>query len=202
MKKFITKKLTFFAFLSSLIGFAHSGLETNAATNKKKETDITFSNVEKGTTLTLKGPKDTMLYSEVIDSSGQYTKSFDFTLVPEGDYYFELDKDLEITIIPLKVSTDEVEIHDADETKFYKPIVTVKDGNKVLISQLSLNQKPLKIEVYYEGSYGKELIFQETLKNQQVLDRIYQLKQEDNNSGHFKVVLSSEGRVFTKDISL
>ena len=174
----------------------------NHSGKDKKITSITFKNVKAGSLLTLKTMAGEEMYSEVIKTSGVFTKQFDFTLLPEGDYAFELEKDFEIQIKPLTISANEVSLNSDDESVFFKPVVNIRD-NKILISQLALNSKPLVIKLYYteKGKY-EVLLYNDTYQNNEeyIIEKVLSLSK--NYRGKYRVVLSSNNQEYSEIFNL
>ena len=120
----------------------------------------------------MKNINDQIIYKEEILESGNYSRKFDFALLPEGIYFFELIKEIEINTKSIKVDSNSVIFFDEIVSKFFKPSVTLK-GSKILISQLSLNKQPLKIKLFYEnGIGGYDLIYTDTLSGKVVLNTV------------------------------
>ena len=67
--------------------------------NEPKVTSIDFKKVQPGSKLSIKDARGSVLYKESIVKTGDYSKGFDLTSLPNGNYYFELDTKLEILII-------------------------------------------------------------------------------------------------------
>ena len=167
-----------------------------------KNTTLSIHNVKQGQQLVIKDSNGVVLYKELIDRSGMYNKGFDLTALPNGEYYFELDKDTEIHVIPFKVHSNSVEFLKEKETKFFKPVVRFKD-DKILLSRLSFDKKPLEVKIYYDdysGYGGYELIHSEAFKDTKIVERVYQL--DKAKKGAYKVVVKTEGREFTDTMTL
>ena len=88
-----------------------------------KETALTLKNVKKGDLLSIKDYNGIVLYKELINFSGTYRKGFDLTALPNGAYFFEVDKNLEIKTIPFTVNSNKVEFNKDAEVITYKPYV-------------------------------------------------------------------------------
>ena len=164
-------------------------------TNNIKATVLTLENVDEGQQLLIKSVNGTILYKEEIKKEGYYQKEFDLTSLPNGNYFFELEKDMEIQIIPFNVSSTNVKFAKENEVKIFKPLVKSKN-NKLYFSKLSLDQKPVMVEIYYNNANSYESIFSEKIENTQVIERIYSLDKE--KSGTYKVITKSDGRVYTQ----
>lgn len=199
MKNTIKNNLLFAALFTVLFSFANEN-PSFLKENKAKESYVTFNNVKKGSLLRLKDASNKIIYKEEIKVSGQYIKKFDFTFLPSGNYYFELEKDLAINTKPFKVNTNSITFDDKKATDFFKPIVTLK-GSKLLISQLSLNKQPLKLKLFYENGIGDfDEIYNQTLSGNIILESI--LKLSEKRKGQYKIVLYSENHMFVEVFNL
>ena len=196
MKNLIKNSLVMVVLFTTLLGNANSSLKNSKDDTK---TTLTLKDVKRGNKLSIKDAFGIVLYNEMIENSGNYIKGFDLTKLPDGAYFFELDKGLEIKTIPFKVEATIVKFEKDMETVIYKPFIRSEE-NLVYVSKLSLNKQPLKIEVYFNNidSYGFELIHSETLENSQNIRRVYNL----NEKGNYKIVTKTEGRTFIDYVQL
>jgi hypothetical protein len=201
MKKEVKKGILLVTMLAAMISYA-SEPSTFEKKNEIKTTTLSIHSVKLGQQLIIKDDNGLVLYRELIKQSGTYNKGFDLTALPNGNYYFELDKDVEIRVIPFKVYLNTVEFLKEKETTFFKPVVRFKD-NKILLSRLSLDYKPLEVNIYYEGyssSSSYELIHTEKFKDTKIVERVYAL--DKSKKGMYKVVVKTEGKVFTETMTL
>ncbi|MEN3323899.1 hypothetical protein VP395_09180 [Mariniflexile soesokkakense] len=170
--------------------------------NDAERTSLTLNNVKQGNLLSIKDDNGIILYKELILQSGIYTKGFDLTSLPNGGYIFELDKDVEIQTIPFTVLSNTVTFKKEMETTIFKPVTRVK-GDVVYVSRLSLNKAPMEIAIYFintESVFSKpELMYSEKIKDTENANRIYKLT--GKNKGNYKIVFTTEGRIFTKEIN-
>ena len=164
-----------------------------------KKTALTINDVKEGNLLSIKDKNGLILYKEVIEESGVYKKGFDLTELPNGYYYFELDKGFQIKTIPFIVRNNDVLFNKEKETTFFKPSIRVKDS-RVFVSKLCLKEEPVKIELYYLGNGDAELIHEELIENTKTIERIYKL--DEKEKGSYKVVYKSEGRVISNYINI
>lgn len=120
--------------------------------------------------------------------------------MPDGEYTVELDKDVQIVIIPFTVSSNTVTFQKENETVVYKPMVRL-DGNHLFVSRLSLDVQPLQIKLYYTESIqqGRTLIYKEDIKNTKIVERVLQLSKE--KKGTYVVTFESQGRTFTEYVN-
>ena len=164
-----------------------------------KKTALTIKDVKEGNLLSIKDNNGITLYKEIIEESGLYKKGFDLTELPNGYYFFELNKGLQIKTIPFIVRNNEVLFNKEKETTFFKPTTRVKN-NRIFVSKLSLKENPVKIELYYLGNGDAELIHEELIENTKTVERIYKL--DEKKKGTYKIVYKSEGRVISNYINL
>ena len=157
-------------------------------------TAVSIDSVNEGSLFSIKDSNDVILYSEHIKETGTYSKWFDLTNLPDADYFFELDKQDEIRVIPFIVKENVVEFVKDAEYEIVKPELTVKN-DRVYISKISFEKQTWEIDVYYENS---DLAFSETLKNTQIINRVYDFG--NSRKGNYTIVFRSEGRTFSNDI--
>jgi hypothetical protein len=187
MKTTIKNSLVVMAMLGAITGYANF-----KPTDVLNETIIKLDNVKEGQRLLIKSKTGTILYRESIRKTGLYKKEFDLTALPNGDYFFELDKDLEITIIPFNVKDAQVIFKKEEEKSIFKPVIRTED-NILFVGKLSLNKEPMKIEIFYDsGDY--ELIHTEEVSGTQNIEKVFNLLK--NIKGKYKVVCTTEGREF------
>lgn len=201
MKKEIKKGILLVTIMGTMLSYASKpyAFEVN---NEIKKTMVVINSVKEGQVLVIKDYFGVVLYKELIEKTGDYTKGFDLTALPDGNYYFELDKDLEIQVIPFNVRANKVEFHKEKETKFFKPIVRFNE-NKILFSRLSLDYKPLTLKIYYDdfsGNSNYELIHTDKFDNTKIIERVYALDKEKR--GKYRIVVQTEGHEFSKTMTL
>ena len=192
-----TKKgILMVALLATVTGFADDS-NINLITKGDKKTAVTLVDVKQGHLLTIKDVNGLTLYKETIEKSGVYSKGFDLTALPNGDYFFELDKDVEIKVMPFFVSSNNIKFDNSKEVIFFKPITRI-ENDLVYISKLSINKEALSISVFFETPLKEsELVYYEKIDNGTMLSRIYKLERK----GNYKIVYHSQGREFTEFIN-
>ena len=191
MKKVFKNSLLVIIMINLMDSYAYSNVHKNDSNESK--TSINFDRVKKGQKLIIKSKEGTIVYKESLNKSGTYRKEFDLTSLPNGHYYFELDKDLEIQITPFIVQNAKVNFKKEKTRSIYKPIVTTQE-NVVSINKLSLNLEPLEINIYYDSG-NHELIYTEKIKDKNNIQRVYRLLKSVN--GKYKVVCTTQVRTFT-----
>ncbi len=190
------------ALIATTMGYAN---ETSfiITANDDKLTTLTMDNVEEGNLFSIKNHTGVTIYKEQIQIEGIYTKEFDLTSLPNGDYFFELDKQIEITSIPFNVYSGIVTFNKAAKETIFKPVTVIKDNDIVVVTKLSLNLEPLKIHIYYRGNgtYDEyELVYSESIKDTKTIERAYKLSGL-KEKGSYKMVYLTEGREFVKHIN-
>lgn len=184
------------AMSATVMGFAND-FNSTIINKGAKKTAITFINVKKGNVLTIKDSYGTTLYKELLDHSGIYTKGFDLSELPNGDYIFEMNKDLEINTVPFTVSSNNVVFDKENESKIFKPLTRVKD-DLVYVSKLALDNESLNIKIFFETEnedFG--LVYSEIISENKMISRVFKLSQK----GNYRIVYHSQGREFIENIN-
>ena len=181
------------AVLASLISNAKETTPSNDIMVIEK-TALTLNNVKAGNVLTIKDLNGTILYKEQIKISGTYKKGFDLTALPEGNYTFEIDKDLEIQTIPFTVANNIVFLNKDEETSTFKPFVR-KVNNLIYVTKLAPNKEAMTISIYSNNN-SEELIHTEKVEGVQTIEKVYKLKQ-----GDYKLVFKTNDKEFTEFIN-
>lgn len=188
------------ALLATVMGYANDAL-FSITKDASKRTVLTLADVSVGNLFTIKDKNGLVLYKEAIQETGIYQKGFDLTALPDGSYFFELDKDMEVTTIPFTVNASEVTFNKANSETVFKPYTRVED-DLILINQLSLNKAPLEVHIYGEGGrYNNtfQLIHSEILNSKDTfIKKVYKIT--DFKEGNYKIVYKTEGKTFVEFI--
>jgi len=137
-----------------------------------------------------------VLFEEHIKTDGIYKRGFNLASLPDGEYSFEIDKDLEIKTIPFVVKNNTVVYSRNDERSIFKPYVK-QNNNSVYITKIAPHSEPLKIDIYANYNGNLSLIYSELVKNTKTIEKAYRLEK----NGQYKITLSSDGRTYTKFIN-
>ena len=148
-----------------LITFLSNANETPSLRNLNdgKTTMLTLLNVRQGNKLIIKDLSGKVFYEESIQSSGKFKKGFNLSLLADGEYYFELDKYLEVKKIPFKVIDNSVQYNKEKESTTPKAISRSK-GNHLLVPNSYEMKKPIELEngiqrtilIYKGGDFIKD----------------------------------------------
>ena len=193
MKTTIKKYLVAVAFLLSLVSYA---TEKNISTTiDGKKVKVEFTAVRKGQVLSIKNANNIVMYSDVIEMAGNYTRTFDLTNLENGKYTAELEKDFETIIKPFLVENGLITFLPEENKTIFKPVIRTQD-NLLLISKISLENQPVKITLYYKG----EVIYTETAKDAKILNRALRLLK--NKKGNYTVAISADNKNYRKNFKL
>ncbi|MEL0651955.1 hypothetical protein V6246_11015 [Algibacter sp. TI.3.09] len=191
----ISKKIILSAvFCTTLLSNANTG--NNMLVDKDLvKTALTINNVKAGNLLSIKDVNGITLYKEFIEESGVYRKGFDLTALPNGNYIFEVDKDLEVEMIPFTVSNNKVVFNRDAEVTIYKPFVR-QENDAIYISQFLPDFSKAKIEIYANYNGELELLHADKIENSQLIQKAYRLEK-----GSYKIIINSNNREYTKFIN-
>ncbi len=196
MKNLARKSLVAVGLMMSLSTLAND----NELAIKEKETNVTsirFENVIQGSSLTIKDENGLVLYNESIEQSGDYSKGFDLSSLPNGDYFFELNSELKLVVIPFNVDASEVVLDKGSEESIYKPAVVTKE-NMVYVSRTAIDESPLSCKIYYADNY--DLVHRAKFEEMEEVNKAYDFS--TTKKGNYVFVFESKGRKFTKNIKI
>ena len=196
MKGLIKKSMLVIA-LAMAIGMSYAN-EVSHNNNDRNLTRLTFENVKVGEVVQIKDMNGLVLYKEAVEKAGLYSKDFDLTTLPDGDYLFELNKIVEIFEIPFKVSNSEVLFKKELKKSIFKPMVYVKNG-KMHITKLALKDEAMEVIIYYENS-ERVLTDKVTDRKDATLGKVYDFA--GSEKGQYIVVVKSEGRRFVNQVNI
>lgn len=180
---------------SSLLAFASKSADLKGKDSKLSY--VSFSKVNQRSVLTIKDQYGITVYKELIKNIGDYTKGFDLTNLPDGRYYFEMDKDLEIEILPFVVTANQVSFLKDEKEIIIKPYVRVKDS-KVFVSRISFAQAPISYKVYYSDETVP--LFKEYVEGQTYMKKAFDFSKAEK--GLYRFVFKSDDRVYRQNIRL
>lgn len=170
------------------------GTSTGYANETLKETS-TFKYINEGHKLTVINAYGDIVYSGRIKQSGSLDRLFDFSQLKDGNYTVEISKDFEIEVIDLEVKDNNVKLFTETEEKVFKTVFRT-ENSMLIVSKIALDTKEMDVELYFED----ELIHKETVKGDDILNRVYRLDRTLN--GNYTAVIRCNGRVYTKDFRI
>jgi hypothetical protein len=191
--KHTKKGILIVAMMSSIVGFTDEA--KLLITKKSKNTALVLNNVKQGHLISIKDKDGIILYKEAVQVNGLYKKGFDLASLPNGNYFFEIDKDLEINTIPFKVEANKVLFSKKEESTFYKPYINLKD-DVVYVTKLSLKDEAIKVHIYLEQGNNFELVHTERANNVMTFEKAFKLEK-----GNYKIVINSNNKEYTKFVN-
>ncbi|GAA3631569.1 hypothetical protein [Flavivirga jejuensis] len=192
--KKIEKSLLLVTMFTVVMGNA-SEISSFKIEGELKGTALTIEDVKKGDLLSIKSDNGITIYKELIQLAGTYENGFDLTELPNGNYFFEIDKALKIRTIPFSVSSNKVSFEKDKEVIVFKPFVRTKD-DLVYITKLALNYEPLKIRIYGKQDGGYHLLRSDKIEGVQSIEKLYKLEK-----GNYKIELNSNNNKYTRFIN-
>jgi uncharacterized lipoprotein YbaY len=195
MKKLMKRSLVMIALSAILLAYSKDAVSaTNEPINKKAR--VEFEQVQKGSLLSIKDENGTIIYKEKIKNSGTFLRMFDFRELPQANYYFEIDGESEIRIIPFKVNENDTQLTENASYSIPKPQIKVEE-NLVFVSSQSAIKQNMDVKVFYEGN---KLAFEESLTDSETVKRTYDFS--NSLAGDYTIVLTTQGRSFVDHIRL
>jgi hypothetical protein len=185
-----------------VMGALFSGSQMYATENNNpsgkpaKIMQVSFENVSIDSKLFLKDNKGHILYTEDIETEGQYEKGFDLSILPSNDYYFEVDKKAFISIYPFTVKDDQVEFHEDLKSEIVKPVLILENDRVKLLRNLDQKQSVI-VQIYDEG---QNLVFRERIDKNGNIGRIYNFS--EINSGEYLFSIDYEGHRLREYLSI
>ena len=195
MKATIKRSLLVALMFGTLISYANENTTPTTNTVDAKRVKVEYKTVKKGHSLTIKTENGLIIYNQIVERPGTYSKVFDLTNLEDGLYTTELDKDFEIHIKKIKVQNGFVTFLKKENKVIFKPVIRTQ-GDLLLISKIAFNKEPLKIVLYYDN----DIILSETLEGKELLNRVYKLSKSER--GAYKVIINTDNRTYTKDFTL
>jgi len=193
MKTIFKKYLVVVLMFGTFINYA---TEKNISTTiDGKKVKVEFTAVRKGQVLSIKNANNIVMYSDVIEMAGNYTRTFDLTNLENGKYTAELEKDFETIIKPFLVANGLVTFTPEENKTIFKPVIRIQD-NLLLISKISLEDQPVKITLYYKDA----VIYTETSKDTKVLNRALRLLK--NKKGTYTVAINADNKNYSKNFKI
>jgi hypothetical protein len=194
MKTTFKKYLLVVLMFGTFINYATEKNNTNNLIDGKK-VKVEFTAVKKGQVLSIKDANGSIVYNDIIETSGNYSKIFDVTALKNGRYTTELEKNFEIIIKPFFVENGLVTFLTQNTKTIFKPIIRTAE-NLVFISKMSFDNAPIRITLYYEGT----IIYSETIKEEKELERVFRLLK--TKKGAYRVAINSKKRSYSKSFKI
>ncbi|GAB5563477.1 MAG: hypothetical protein Wins2KO_05400 [Winogradskyella sp.] len=187
MKKTVNKILVVALMLGTLSAGANTRFDGGVSKNSKL--------INKGSHIIITDHNGTVLYSGELKTSNDLTKIYDFSHLKNGIYLIEISKGYEIELTSIEVKNQMVKHLPESKTKLFKPVVRTEE-NKIIISKIATDSKAMWVKLYFED----ELIYEDTIKGDAVLNRVYQL--DNIKRGSYTAVITSDERVYKENFEI
>lgn len=186
-KKYVLLAITLF----TLLGYA-----AESPIYQTESSLVPFEKIADGNRLFIRNSQGIILHKKVIEKFESYDREFDLTALPDGNYTFEVEKGLKIKITPFVIFLSEVVFFKEKQTVIHKPIIRVKE-NTFSLSRLSTTSESLVLEIYNNKN---ELIISEKFEKLMIVSRGYIFP--ENEKGHYKIIIKTEGRIFEEVVTI
>ncbi|MBT8317604.1 MAG: hypothetical protein HKP59_08250 [Lutibacter sp.] len=162
--------------------------------NESKSVVLDFENFDGSIEVSIKNSFGLTLFKEKFQGV-KFSNKYDLTSLPNGNYFFEINGQTKIKVLPFIVNEASVSFEREKEEIYYKPIVREYKKNIFSISMVALGEKNLKIALYDADS---NLIYNEELQDDVYLGRLINIS--NLNLGKYKLVMKSNNRTFVETI--
>lgn len=163
--------------------------------NATLEVSPTFNNVNEGDLISVSDASGEVIYSGRINFKGNLQNLYDFSQLNDGIYSVEVDKDFEIVLNSVEVKNNVATFIESSNSKIFKPVFRTEDS-RVIISKLAIDTNEMDVELYFENN----LIHTETVKGEDILNRIYRL--DKSLKGDYTAIIRANDRVYVESFKL
>lgn len=192
MKKDIKYYLSVIALFGVLqISATEKVKPVNDGNTSAKTIRLSASLLQQFSKMTIVDGLGVVLYTKTLDNSSEIGKQINFSKLPAGDYFLEMDSAIKQVIIPLQVSEQEAVLKFESKTEFYKPFVKLS-GTSLLLMNFNPEKSPVTVSIYDELG---QLLFEETVTDSIELKRSYNFSKV--KSGSYSLQVQKNGKVFS-----
>jgi len=178
-----------------VLGFA-SATEPVIKIAGEKKVMVKMNYVSENTMLIIKEVVGSEVYSELIErSTKNYSKTFNLSDFPDGEYAIEIEGSLKVVSFLLNVVNNKIALNDIVKTETFKPVLREK-GDKVYVSKYNPENSYMDVTVF---NTKNEVVYNETLRGKRNLERVYDFSKV---SGEYKIALSNGNRTYTQIVSV
>lgn len=194
MKNLIKKSLLVVAVLTTIV-MNGANIDNNVEVNviDSKLIDLKLKNSDGDLTISVRDAYGETLYTEKFEGN-YFSKKYDLNTLPTGDYYFEIEGQTKINLMPFNVTSEGIEFNNKVESVYYKPTVR-QEGDLVFISKIALNNENFTISLY---DNHLNMLYKEEISGDVNLGKtlnLMKLKQ-----GSYSIVMKSGGKSFEQKV--
>jgi hypothetical protein len=132
-----------------------------------------------------------VLYEETLNNNIEIGKQINFSKLPAGNYFLEMDAAVKQVIIPLQVSEQEAVLKLELKSEVFKPFVKLS-GTSLLLMNFNPEKSPVTVSIFDELG---QLLFEETVTDSIELKRSYNFSKV--KSGNYSLQVRKNGKVFS-----
>ncbi|MFC3559767.1 hypothetical protein [Pedobacter jamesrossensis] len=144
--------------------------------------------------LSIREANSEVLFQENIHSTGASTKTYDLNALPDGEYVLNVESDSKLAEYKIVIAGNKAVISEPTIKNIFKPIIT-KENSLITLTLDNADNGPIDVQIYNEyndelyketftnksklvkrfdtlKSYGKELTFVVTSKDQEVVKTV------------------------------
>jgi hypothetical protein len=183
----------------SLLFFNNNAVANNYNPTVKVEGNklyLSLENVSEQTSIRILDPKGFTWIEEKVTVSGQFKKVFDLGTLPIGSYNLIIKSNFKEIVQPLTISSKELIMDENNRAEYFQAKLLQKRAN-VKLSLLNPTNSDIRVIVI--NMQGRK-VFQESIKDQRIIDINYNLKQLPK--GKYTILVDNAHEVFTKIINL
>jgi len=161
-----------------------------------KKIVINLANVSENSELLIKDLSGFTFYSEVLEKSEEaFTKKFDLSTLPDGNYVVEINVPLKIISFPFMIVSDRIPVDFVEGIETYKPVFVEKDG-KIYVSKYNPELASLNITILDKDF---NVVYNDILEGESDLLRVYDFSKA---KGEFTIAMQEDDKTYTQLISI
>ena len=193
MKKLIKKSLLVVAVLTSIVINATNINNVVVDVIDVKLIDLKLNNSDGDLKISVRDTYGELLHSEKFVGS-YFSQKYDFNTLPVGDYYFEIEGQTKINVMPFKISSKGIDFDNVVESVYYKPTVR-QNEDLVFITKVALNEENLTVVLYDQQL---NVLYKEELNGNVNLGKTLNLGKL--KSGYYNLLMKSDGKIFEQKV--
>ncbi|WKK78927.2 DUF3244 domain-containing protein [Marivirga arenosa] len=200
MKNLNIQKTVFAFFMMALplMSFADGFPFVKLTTKENKLITLRVTSGESDfTNIKLKNQFGKVIYSETVKNENGILKNFDLKHLESGQYMIELENALNIEILPIKVTYDNVTVDKESFNTIYKPFIKANENGIVDFNFLNLNSKPASILIINNKG---NVVYKEDLDKNLEIEKRYDLSSLEK--GNYQFLVQTSDRNFKQVIAL
>ena len=174
--------------------FASGNLRVNIASGSKDMASVDISNIKKSTfeIEVTDNDGEVVFYKETKAPATNYKRTYDFSRLEDGTYFFTVKIDNESTKTKFQIESGQVNV--MEERKMVDPVF-VFDNNELKLTYLNFSEESSTLIVYDDS---RNEIYEKDLKSDFVTQ--HGIDFSKSKKGNYEVVLSSGNEVHSYDV--